>query len=335
MNSAKGRTKDSAIGITICISILLHGLFFFILSKNKEKPTATKPFRMEWHTNTNTNTDAGSAKTPADTQSKKKYISSKKNQFSRSAKALQVALRTNWLGLAKQNAENKELSQELGDVEIAANGVQVNLEKSLRDDRELPLLWKQIRVFLRYRPEHALARIDGDVHLRIRVDRYGKLLRIFYESATGREELLGWTILCLLEAFREPFLRHPLESTRTLDLRVQYTMGQRVLASQAQSARMLFVVEGDLYTGSDSEEGGATPKGHLQPPDHPMRISSEIKIFSISTKQITDTFRDKTLKNHNEWSYFSQRDYYREQCHRHLNQPACKKLGQLTRQVNP
>ncbi len=282
----------------------------------------------------------GFAKAPAGSPSKNKYKLSRKNQLmqnqsSRFAMSLQAALRTDWSGLAKHHAENQELSQELGDVEIAANGVQVHLEKAMRDDRDLPLLWKQIRVFLRYRAEHALARIAGDVHLRIRVDRYGKLLRIFEESATGREELLGWTILCLLDAFREPFLRHPLESTRTLDLRVQYTMGRQVLPSQARSARMLFVVEGDLYTGSDIEHGEPIPKGHLQPPDHPMRIPSEIKLFSMSTKQIADTFRDKTLKNHNEWSYYAQREYYREQCHRHLNQPACKKLGQLTRQVNP
>lgn len=319
MNSAKDRGKDRVLGATIVISILLHGTLFFILSKNKEKPFATKPFRMEWQTLKGTE---GVAKTVAGNPSRRSLT-------------LRQALRTDWSGLAKQHADNQELSQELGDVEIAANGVQVNLEKALRDDLELPLLWKQIRVFLRYRPEHALARIAGDVHLRIRVDRYGKLLRIFEESATGREELLGWTILCLLEAFREPFLERPLESPRTLDLRVQYTMGQKVLASQARSARMVFVVEGDLYTGSDVEDGAPIPKGHLQPPDHPMRISSEIKIFSISTKQIADTFRDKTLKNHNEWSYYARRDYYSDQCHRHLNRSACEKLEAMTNKVEP
>jgi hypothetical protein len=334
MNSAKGRAKDSPLGTMICISILLHGVLFFVLSKNKERPTTTKPFRMEWHT------IAGSAKTIVKSPAKNKFDSSKKNQplqnqSSRGAKSLQAVLRTDWSGLTKQHAENQALSQELGDVEIAANGIQLNLEKALRDDRELPLLWKQIRVFLRYRPEHALARIAGDVHLRIRVDRFGKLLRIFHESATGREELLGWTILCLLEAFREPFLSHPLESPRTLDLRVQYTVRSQVLPSQAKSARMIFVVEGDRYTGSDAEERNPAPKGHLVPENAVMRNPFEISIFSMSTKQIADTFRDKTLKNHKEWSYFSQREYYREQCHRHLNQQACKKLQELTQVVEP
>ena len=291
-------------------------------------------------------TDAkGFAQAPAGSPSQKKYKSSKKNQSkqyqqrqnqaSRFAKSLQSALRTDWSGLAEHHAENQELSQELGNVEIAANGVQVNLEKSLRDDRELPILWKQIRLFLSYRPEHSLARFAGDVHLRIRVDRFGKLLRIFEESATGREELLGWTILCLLEAFREPFLRYPLESPRTLDLRVQYTMGRKVLPSQVRSARMLFVVEGDLYTGSDVEEGGPNENWRLQPLDKPLWISPEIKLLSFSTKQITDTFRDKTLKNHKEWSYYAQRDYYGDQCHRRLNQQACKKLRELTKVVDP
>ncbi len=304
---------------------------------------------MEWHAITSP------AKAPAGSSSKTKYKSSKKNQSvkdqsvknqsvknqpmqkrsSKWANNLEEAFRTDWSNLAKQHTENQELAHELGDVEIAANGVQVNLEKSLRDDRELPILWKQIRLFLSYRPEHSLARIAGDVHLRIRVDRFGKLLRIFEESATGREELLGWTILCLLEAFREPFLRYPLESPRTLDLRVQYTMGRKVLPSQVRSARMLFVVEGDLYTGSDEEEGGPNPNSRLQPLDKPLWISPEIKLLSFSTKQITDTFRDKTLKNHKEWSYFAQRDYYADQCHRHLNQLACKKLRELTKVVDP
>lgn len=324
------RFGDQVLGAMVCISLFIHALLFVVLSKHKKKIESAPPFRMEWHSFN----DSEVASSSRDQNSQDAPSASQKHKTS-PAKTLQGVLRTDWSSVAQDLQEGEALAQEIADVDIAAHGVQAGIEKTLRDDLELPLLWKQIRVFLRYRPEHALARIAGDVQIRIRVDRYGKLLRIFEEGATGREELLGWTILCLQEAFREPFLTKPLQNSRTLDLRVQYTMGEQVLASQAKSARMLFVVEGDLYSGSDPQEESPTKRGHLQPPDHPNRIPFEIKIFSISTKQIMDTFKDKTLKNHKEWNYYVQRDYYQEQCHRHLNALACEKLKLMTNKVEP
>jgi hypothetical protein len=55
----------------------------------------------------------------------------------------------------------------------------------------------------------------------------------------------------------------------------------------------------------------------------------------MSTKKITDTFRNKTLKNYKEWNYYVRRDYYSDQCHRHLNQEACGLLNELTEKVEP
>jgi hypothetical protein len=302
----------------ICISLSLHALFVWLFSKNKnEEVVLTTPFKMDWHD-------------PVVAGRKSRKVQKE---------SLQSALRTDWSSVAssfaEQQASTEGIATELSDVDIAANGIQVNIEKTLRDDLELPLLWKQIRLALRYRPEHSLARISGDVQVRIRVDRFGKLLRIFEEGATGPDHLVGWTILCLLEAFREPFLKKPMLRARTLDLRVQYTMGQTVLASKKNSARMRFVVEGDVYSASDYEERVPVPKGHLQPPDHPNRIADEVIFYRASTTSIANNFRDRTLKNHHEWSYYAQREYYREQCHRHLNQQACKKLQEVTKKVNP
>jgi hypothetical protein len=317
------RSMNCVLSAMVCISILIHGFFFFILNKStKEKPVPTKNFQLEWHS-------------LSQNIKKERGKSSTNKQKSRNGQSLQRTLRTNWSTLAKNHQLVEGLSKELTDVDIAAYGLQVSIEKTLRDDLELPMLWKQIRAFLRYRPEHALARIAGDVQLRIRVDRDGKLLRIFEEGASGRKELLGWTILCLLEAFREPFLTKPLKDSRTLDLRIQYTMGEQVLSSNSRSARMLFVVEGDLYTGSDPQEQNPPMKGHLEPQDHPNRIPFEVKLYNISTKQIANIFRDKTLKNHLEWSYYAQRDFYQEHCYRHLNPLACERLNEIKNKVEP
>ena len=293
------------------VSFLFHALLFHILKRQKPKTTNERPVWVEWQ----------------GVDNKKFYRGGRAAKLARDQ-----ALRTDWAHLSKESLE-KNGTQEINDVDIAAHGVELNLEKAFRDDVELPLLWKQIRLHLRYRPEHALARIQGDVHVRIRLDRQGKLLRIFKESATGPEELLGWTFLCLLNAFSNPYLSQPLYAERTLDLRVQFTMGQKVAASIVKSARMIFVVEGDLYSGSDPEERVDPPKGHLVPPENPMRIPFEIPFLKISTKQVMDTFRDKTLKNHMEWNYFTQVDYYRDQCHRHGNKIACEKLDTLQKTV--
>lgn len=305
--------------LALFISLLLHFLFFYSYSKKKSKNTETPPIWVEWKGVDNS----------------KSYLKREQSAVAGEKKIsrdLSKVLRTDWKNLSIENGKNS-VAQEINDVDIAVHGVELNLEKAFRDDVELPLLWKQIRLHLRYRPEHSLARIQGDVHVRIRLNRQGQLLRIFKESATGPPELLGWTFLCLLEAFSKPFLPKPLYAERTLDLRVQFTMGQQVAASLVRSARMIFVVEGDLYSGSDPEERVDVPKGHLEPPANPMRIPFEIPLLRMSTKQLMDTFRDKTLKNHMEWNYFTQVDYYKDQCHRHRNGIACEKLKTLQQTI--
>ncbi|MBY0385917.1 hypothetical protein K2X05_12230 [bacterium] len=301
------------------ISLLLHFLFFYSHSKKKLKNTEAPPIWVEWKGVDNT----------------KSYVKRNQSEGAREkklSKDLRKALRTDWSQILKETGENS-VAQEINDVDIVAHGVELNLEKAFPDDVELPLLWKQIRLHLRYRPEHSLARIQGDVHVRIRVDRQGQLLRIFKESATGPPELLGWTLLCLLDAFSKPFLAKPFYAERTLDLRVQFTMGKQVAASLVRSARMIFVVEGDVYSGSNPEERVDAPKGHLEPPPNPMRNPSEISLLRISTKQMMEIFRDKTLKNHMEWNYFTQVDYYKDQCHRHGNRIACEKLNSLQKTI--
>lgn len=305
---------------TFFISIFLHSLFLPLFLKKKIPVIESHPSWVEWKKNDNNTSDSK----PGSRQ--------KQRSPSPRSHPLNQVLRTDWAQLSKDSGESF-IAQEINDVDIAAHGVELNLQKAFRDDVELPLLWRQIRLYLRYRPEHALARIAGDVQVRIRLDRNGKLLRIFKESATGRTELLGWTFLCLLEAFSKPFLSKPLYAERTLDLRVQFTMGKQVAASLVRSSRMIFVVEGDLYSGSDPEERVEAPKGHLEPPPNPQRIPFEIPLLNISTKQMMDTFRDKTLKNHMEWNYFTQVDYYKDQCHRHGNRIACEKLNILKKSI--
>lgn len=193
----------------------------------------------------------------------------------------------------------------------------------------LPLVWKQIRANVGYRSEHFRSRIEGDVTIRVRINKYGKLLRIMEEDATGNHHLQGWVILCLMKALERPFLDKPLDANQLLELRFQFSLGRSVDSDVLNSQRMVFAIVGDLPVGGLFT--GKVPK--IIGRESANSMVDEVTLLTVSTARIKNLFEDKTIRNQIEWSFYEQEEKLLQSCEVSKNLSACSELANIYKKI--
>jgi hypothetical protein len=210
------------------------------------------------------------------------------------APSLGEALRTDMAQFARDAVETQN---RLGG-DNPSDGMQVNLQKTIDEDHFYPRIWRQIRAHLGYRPEHVRERVAGRVVINIRLDRNGKLIRIVEETASGPRNLQGWTILCLIEALKNPFLSEPLPAPLELKLDILFTLQ-----------------DGDMDSWT-----------HDQNSMH-FTLRGSTPMHQAALETIHDVFADEPLKNHAEWNYFTRLNNYLDACENKGSHEACQKVA--------
>lgn len=206
---------------------------------------------------------------------------------------------------------------------------------SFKISKSLELIWQRIRSRIGYRSEHILSRIAGDVKIGIRVNKKGKLLNVLESEAEGDRRLLGWVLLCLIDAFRDPFEHLYLDGNVTLDLRFHFSLGDPVPEPEA-GLRMVFPIVGDTT-------GGLIPRlatGNLEGlakdfSSHEDKgfTNHEIVLLTVSTDRIVNFFKDKKLRNRQEWDFYAQEENYKHHCDAAKNSQGCMLLAGLYKSI--
>lgn len=215
----------------------------------------------------------------------------------------------------------------------------IDLQQLLQKDKFLPVIWQKIRAKVSYRPEHLLAQISGHVRIRAHIDRGGKLLRLMDEEAEGNRELLGWVMLCVAEALKDPAFSQEMYADMTLDLNFHFLLGESAPQISSNTTKMVFAIEGteprrllqNLPSGTLSNPMMARKSfAHPSLLENPMQ---EIPLFRISTDEIANFFKDRTLKNHQEWDFYAQEEKYKHHCEKAHNPNGCLLLARLYRSI--
>lgn len=117
------------------------------------------------------------------------------------------------------------------------------------DGKSYHRLWSQIRSHVSYLEEHRLLRLSGHVQISVRVDEYGKIQRILEETATGDRRLVGWVLLCLMEALKESVPEVAMGSKKLLELHFYFTLGDKTPEVAHSNKRMYFSIVGEKSDG--------------------------------------------------------------------------------------
>jgi hypothetical protein len=229
-----------------------------------------------------------------------------------------------------------------------------DIQGLVQKNKFLPVIWRQIRGKIFYRPEHLLAQNSGHVRIVARVDKRGKLLRLIDEDADGKRELLGWVMLCVADALKDPVLTEEMDGNMTLDLNFYFTFGESPPPVSSNTTRMVFAIEGpgprgmlaDLASGNLSNLSSNLSMSRnsfarntlardrlmsdsLDDPDPILRLV----LLKISTDEIANLFKDRTLKNHHEWDFYTREEKYKHQCEKARNPHGCFLLTGLYRSI--
>jgi hypothetical protein len=86
----------------------------------------------------------------------------------------------------------------------------------------LKYIWQKIKSEVYYQPELLISRMEGNVQLQIRVDRWGKLTFFNESTMVGPSALRGWVAQGVMEALNGPILNHPMDQPAELILQFQF-----------------------------------------------------------------------------------------------------------------
>lgn len=100
------------------------------------------------------------------------------------------------------------------------------LEERLKTFGSLDKIYDRIEGPLYYPAAFLSHRVQGTVRVKVQLDRFGRLLRIFPDTWSGDARLRGWVAKVLRQALKEPFLRQPLEATLGVWLNFHFQIEQ-------------------------------------------------------------------------------------------------------------
>jgi len=111
------------------------------------------------------------------------------------------------------------------DPSSASSGESV-FEKNLEVISQLHLIREQIDGPLYYHPALLAQRLEGPVHVRVRLAPDGKLRRLDPDSWSGHHVLRGWVTKVLVDALSDPYLKTPMKRDLDLDLQFDFKIAE-------------------------------------------------------------------------------------------------------------
>ncbi|MCB9073283.1 MAG: hypothetical protein H6623_06645 [Bdellovibrionaceae bacterium] len=228
---------------------------------------------------------------------------------------LQKALRFSVTKFAEKNTVESDL--DLGTQDDSGTIGDLDLQSKIYSQ-----LWSKIRAQIDYRAEHFRSRIEGKVNLKVRVSRYGQLVRIMDEDAIGNRYLLGWVVICLTRALAQPLLLQPLNSHKILDLTFYFSLGDPLPPDQNSSQNLSFSIYGDIKKSNLISISQNTNESSLL-----YGLTTELVSLRMSFARIKNIFEDKKITNRLDWDFYAKQELLTDYCERFKNQEACKLLA--------